>query len=188
MSHASVTKHFLHDSEVKDFLNNLLIGKIFHVTSARGLKGIYKSRIIYSNYNRIFPLAHVGQIGYGLRNDFVSFFDLRNIDSDNMPYDYLYYPRPNNWTKYSFLIFNPKYYDELKFQNSEFTNFCDIFPEGTKIPTAEEPANYIPKYECWYPGKCSLDRISEIVNIQINWTEQEKLKRSYFRPFLFQNK
>lgn len=177
MSELIRNKLHLHDEEVFDVVNKKLNGSIFHVTSNRGIRGIEKCGFIHSNYDKRFPLAHGGQTGYGLRNGFVDFFDLRNIDGDNPPYEYVYFPRPNNWTKYSFLIFNSKYYDELLFQNREYIDWQDIFPKGTKLPTKDEPANYIPKYECWYQSKCPVDKIIEIVDIQIIWTPQEKKRR-----------
>jgi len=185
-------KRYLRHDEVHEVLTLLLSGKIFHVTSNRGIGGILKSGIIHPNSDKRFSLAHGGQIGYGLRNGFVSFFDLRDTSTEGesllQPHEYLYYPRPNDWSKYSYLIFNPAHYGKLKYQNrNNLSSIESILPLNTKLPSPAESANYIPKFECWFPGKCPLDFISEIINVQIVWDEKERLeqeKRNIWKKYI----
>ena len=182
-------KKYLRGDEVHEALTHYLSGKIFHVTNNRGIKGILRSGVIHHNNDKRFSLAHGGQTGYGLRNGFVSFFDLRHIskedDTLSQSYECLYYPRPNNWSKYSYLIFNSKHYNKLKFQNrNNPKSLKSILPNKTRLPSAEEPANFIPKFECWFPSKCPIYFISEILDIEIIWDNDEKKKQEINEAFL----
>ncbi len=149
------------ESELHHQILPLLVGNVFHITTAVGLDGIINDQAIRNNRTGSLPFTF-GQSdnSYGRRHGFVCLFDLRNL-SDTLIDDALlryYFLNP------TFAACNPIFL--IMSQN--------IFAHLISWKRAEAEQAYkevwIPNVEVWYDGDISLDEISRGVDVRITPT------------------
>ena len=152
----------------KDILP-ILKNKIFHVSNGDGTyHQICRDGFIGHNkkerYKNTFPQS---KRNWGALNEAVCLVDLFHDysnyyknDIDLVSHGY-YFPNPNQNKKVAFYILKEEYYSHLVFQN-------DIRENGIIYGT------YVPLIECWHKGDLSLDKIDEILLINVvNFPEED---------------
>lgn len=153
----------IHEFCIKEELTDTILlsklrGNIFHATNPAGFAGILTSGYIESNHNNVYAYSSPqSQNSYGRKRDYVCLFDLREVSDDILKdtlfkFDFL--NPPNSCDQPKFLILNPFYHSKL------------ISNQQASIDGKKDEI-WIPKTECWHPGKIPIDRISECISVGI---------------------
>jgi len=127
---------------------------VFHVTSGNGLTKILAEKKILPNINNCFEFSHLqSKNSFGIKRDYVCLFDLRDITKQTLEQtlDYQYFLSNHKWDINAFLILNVAAHN-------------DLIPNEAATDSHEM---YIPEVEVWSPTPISLEKISDIIEVQI---------------------
>lgn len=161
---------------IDNFIDEKLVGKIFHITSSKNLKSI-KSTGIIKAITSVNSFSE-SEVSYGRIKKWVCLFDLRNktkeqiIDTKDKCLRSLLSRIHKNSVV---LVVDKSYYQYLKFQmeytnNEEFDSSCYISREeivsiGSRVPYTE----------CWCPRNMCYKEIENIIITQ--FPERSKSSR-----------
>lgn len=145
-------------SDLENILLPILIGRVFHVTSVQGYKGIRKEGKIRHNRNERFQFTFgQSKASYGRRRGRVCLFDLRNVTDEELE-DALckyYFPNP------TFANDNPIFL----FLGEE------VYPKLIQWTDAEAEKAYsemwVSYIECWHPGDIPFNKITDILEVRV---------------------
>jgi len=146
-------------NKLEEILMPKLKGNVFHVTSKSNFKGILKKNQIKNNkkYDFAFTFGQ-SKNSYGRKRGYVCLFDLRFATEEQIV---------ESFYKYYFL--NPDHVNN----NPIFLIISeDLYPSLISWEKAKNECNvkemYIPYIECWYPGDISVDKIKEVIEVEVN--------------------
>jgi len=162
------TRIKINDTEVKEKLFPFLSGNVFHVTTTEAFIKIRKSGYINSNKNCNRYKINYPQScnSYGNKNELVCLFDFRQKSYEEIEDCAKILLNPGNrpeTEKVVYLLLNENSYKNLRLQ-------------GLNIPIEEyKKYAHVPKSECWYPKKISLEKISKVLIANIKYTKDRPL-------------
>jgi hypothetical protein len=152
-------------------LTNRLMGRVFHLTPTNTFYQIQKDGIIHHNQSGKLGLNTSSNASFGRQNGWVCLFDLRDcsIKEIKEALNKYYFLRPEWFIKrtYEFSESNVTY----MFLDPTFYN--DIIPNSRGILGKF----YIPRVECWYPGRLNIELIEEALSVRIfkDATESDRI-------------
>ena len=145
--------------KLRETLLPRLYGKVFHVTSPEGYKGIIENREIKNNNNKevAFPFAN-SERSYGRKKGWICLYDLREVPEKDreIGFDRGRFFRLD-YFKYNpyYLFINEKLYPQL----IPWTQANEQYLKGDTI--------IVPFIECWYPADIQLEYITEVLIVDI---------------------
>lgn len=141
-----------------------LIGKVFHVTTARGFREILKSGSIVNNKDEDFDFAYP-QSGnsYGRKRGYICLVDLRDVPDEKLhpAIDKYYFLNPSSCNDNPvFLFISEDLYSDLILwtQARGEIGFKEMF---------------VPYVESWYPGDISAEYIINAINLSVKHKPRE---------------
>ena len=156
--------------ETEDYLEDLmchLAGQIFHLTSEASFKLIQKEKYIKNNKNGEFQLNVSSDNSFGRKNGWVCLFDFKNKTEEEIqktiscytfwgPSWFWEYTEDYKKIALAYLIISPECFDQIV-PNSRA-------PEVFK--KTGEYQQYIPKTECWFPGKVPISCVKKVIIVR----------------------
>ena len=129
---------------------------VFHVTSGEGLAGIRSEKMILPNTNGRFNCSYPQSANsFGIKRKYICLFDLRDVSEKiiDITLDKFHFLSHHEWDINAFLILDAEACRNL------------IPNEAAKTEPHEI---WIPKVEVWFPAPIPLERISSIIEVQVN--------------------
>ena len=143
--------------QLKEELLPLLLGKVFHVTSSKGYKGIIEEGAIKHNRDEKFDFTFSQSKGsYGRKRGYVCLFNLKDVSGENIK-EALY--------RYYFLNPFNDYYPHFLFISSHITDSLISWKVAVKESNYKEM--FIPYVEYWYPTDLPLKYVESVIRVKI---------------------
>jgi hypothetical protein len=154
------------DNNYDQELYHRLNGRIFHRTTFESYQSILNDGYIYANIDGKRYYNNSGRrLCYGNCHGFVCLFDLRSTEYGNIDdpvRSFIFHPSGKSHHHITskemvYLILSPACYESII--SSKTVNILD------------DPSPYgfhIPKFECWYPEKISIDHVEVALCVQVS--------------------
>jgi hypothetical protein len=156
------------DMNYGDELMRHLRENVFHVTTSEAYERISRDGFIFHNKDDKYSINTGSVKSFGRHNGWVCLFDLRD-KTDKEIEDALvcyYFLGPHWFTEYYsdyternivYLILSPECFQNLVPNE-----------EARKVwKTSSNYTQYIPKFECWYPGNLPLSCVQKVLIVRI---------------------
>ena len=162
-----ITQIKINNTGVRDKLFPLLLGEVFHATTEDAFMKIRESG--YINFNKDCSRYKINYsqscVSYGNKNGLVCLFDFRQKSYEEINDCTNILLCPGNRHEAGMVVYfllNKDSYEDLKLQ--------EVIPMGEL-----KKYQHVPKVECWYPEKISLEKITEALIVNIEYTEDRPL-------------
>ena len=130
---------------------------IFHVTSGNGLEKILAEKKILPNINNRFNFSYPqSNNSFGIKRGYICLFDLRNIKEETLEETLLkfYFLAHHKWDINAFLIL-------------DIAALNNLIPNEVAKRETGFKEMWIPEVEVWSPTPIPLNKISNIIKVEI---------------------